>query len=135
GQINGGRVQAVNCSGGFVIKPQTALGNRRHHEKHQQGAHAVVAEALPHFGKKQRSQAGRVAEKRALPRYRHASLIGLVHENFLCFELRSTSEVDQKTGLESSCAALAERRWPPKPLHVAAIFTANLVKRVADLPQ
>ena len=46
-------------------QPRIRFDRRRRHEQRQQRAHAVVGEALPHFGEEQRGQADRMAEPRA----------------------------------------------------------------------
>ena len=46
-----------------VGEAQPAGGDRRHHVEDEEGAHAVVAEALPHLGEEERRQPARVAEE------------------------------------------------------------------------
>ena len=57
-------VQPVHRAGGRRIEAEAARRGRRGHEQDQQGAHAVIAEALPHLGEEQRRQAAGMAEKR-----------------------------------------------------------------------
>ncbi len=54
------RVSAIHGVGVLVAVAQKALG----HVEDQQGPHAVEGEPLPHFGKEEREQPGRVAKHR-----------------------------------------------------------------------
>src|SRR5690606_14083603 len=55
-QVNQHRIQAVNGTRCFCLESHSSLIHRSDHKKQQKGSHPIVAEALPHLGKKQRSQ-------------------------------------------------------------------------------
>ena len=59
-QVHGCRVQPVNRGSGHVIHAQAAFSDRCGHEQHQQGPHAVIAEAFPHLGEEQGAKTGRM---------------------------------------------------------------------------
>ena len=60
GQIDAGRIEPVDRIGIVAVEPQAAGLRRRDHRQHQDRAHAVVAEALPHLGEEQRAQRDRM---------------------------------------------------------------------------
>ena len=64
-QINAHRVGAVNGGGFFGIEGEATFGGGLHHEEHEQGAHAVVGKALPHFGEEEGGEAAGVAAESA----------------------------------------------------------------------
>ena len=59
-------VHAVDAPAVAVSNPRPPFASAARHEQHEQGAHAVVAEALPHLGEEQRREPARVAEERAV---------------------------------------------------------------------
>jgi hypothetical protein len=54
-------VEAVDRRGSLGVHAEAAARGVRH-EQHQQGAHSVIAEALPHLGEEQGREAARVPE-------------------------------------------------------------------------
>ena len=66
-QIDHRGVEAVDRAGFRRRKAEAAVRHGRRHEEDEQGAHAVVAEALPHFGEEERGEAAGMAEERAVP--------------------------------------------------------------------
>ena len=56
-------VEAVDRGRRLVVQAEAAARDGVDQEQHQQGAHAVEAEAFPHLGEEQRGEAARVAEK------------------------------------------------------------------------
>ena len=54
-KVHQASVAAVDFGGVGLVEHQ-----RLHHEQHEDGAHAVVAEAFPHFGHEQQVQTARV---------------------------------------------------------------------------
>src|SRR2546428_6806739 len=54
-------IGSVNRSCIGIRKTQAARSCRSHHIKDEEGAHAVVAEALPHLREEKRAQAARMA--------------------------------------------------------------------------
>ena len=62
--VDGERVQPVDRSRRGDRHAEAAVGHLHllDHEEHEQRAHAVVAEALPHLGEKQRRQAARMSK-------------------------------------------------------------------------
>src|SRR5882672_1500920 len=68
-EIGGRRIEAVDRGRRLIRVAEAAFFDLLHHEQDQQRAHAVVAEALPHFREEQRREPARVAEDlRALTR-------------------------------------------------------------------
>ena len=63
-QVDRGAVEGVEDAGGRLALAEAALGRRGRDEDHQERAHAVVAEALPHLGEEEGLQPFRVAEER-----------------------------------------------------------------------
>ena len=63
-------VQAVDGAGSGRVEAETAGGGGGGHEQDQQGAHPVVAEALPHLGEEERGKAARVTEEGGVVRVR-----------------------------------------------------------------
>ena len=60
--IHGRGVEAVNRGRRHVVQAHAAGGDGVGHEQHENGAHAVVAEALPHLGEEERRQPARMPE-------------------------------------------------------------------------
>ena len=65
------RVQAVDGAGGGRVEAQAAGGGGGGHEQDQQGAHPVVAEALPHLGEEEGGEPARVTEEGGVARVRY----------------------------------------------------------------
>ena len=65
GAPGGACVGPVNRGCVSVRESEAALGGGRDHVEDEEGAHAVVAEALPHLGEKQRGQPARVPREAA----------------------------------------------------------------------
>jgi len=63
GYIDGHRVPTVDRGGALYVEAQTALRRGRNHIKDKDGAHAVVAEALPKLGEEKRAEAFRVSDE------------------------------------------------------------------------
>src|SRR5579883_2694407 len=66
-QINQGHVDAVDCARFRIRKSQPAGGDGARHVKKQDGAHAIKAEALPHFGEKESRKSARMTEEGTVP--------------------------------------------------------------------
>ena len=62
-QVDHGGVEAVDRAGLGDAEAEAAAGRGGGHEQDEEGAHAVIAEALPHFGEEQGRQPAGVAEK------------------------------------------------------------------------
>jgi hypothetical protein len=60
-QIHAGGVDAVDRGRGLVVEPEAAGLDAGDHRQHQDRAHAVVAEALPHLGEEERGEAARMS--------------------------------------------------------------------------
>ena len=54
GEIHTRRVESVDRGRNLVVESKPALGRRRDHEEHEQRAHAVIAQALPHLREEER---------------------------------------------------------------------------------
>ncbi len=65
GHEHGGRVQAVDGGRGLVVQSVAAVGHGVDQEQHEQRAHAVEREALPHLREEERGERRRVAEEAA----------------------------------------------------------------------
>ena len=65
------RVEAVDGARGGRVEAQAAGGGGGGHEENQQGAHPVVAEALPHLGEEERGEAARMTEEGGVARVRY----------------------------------------------------------------
>src|SRR3954454_8392459 len=61
-RVNRHRVEAVDRGRAARGESESAAGDRRDHEEDEESAHAVVAEALPHFCEEKRRETARVAE-------------------------------------------------------------------------
>src|ERR1043166_9480508 len=59
--ICSGGIQSVDGSSDFVGKTEPALLDGVHHEQHEQGSHAVIAETFPHLGEEKGVEPTRVA--------------------------------------------------------------------------
>ena len=62
GHVDHRRVEPVHRAGDARFPPEAAGCDRRRHEEDQQRAHAVIAEALPHLGQKERGQPARMTK-------------------------------------------------------------------------
>ena len=71
--VDRGGVEPVDGGGRLVIETEAAARDGVDQEQHQQGAHAVVAEAFPHLGEEQRGEAARMAEEARAGRVAHVS--------------------------------------------------------------
>ena len=60
--IHGRGVEPVDRRRRHIVQAHAAGRDGVGHEQHENGAHAVVAEALPHLGEEERRQPARVAE-------------------------------------------------------------------------
>ena len=60
--IHRGGVQPVDRGRGHVVQAHATGRDRVGHEQHENGAHPVVAEALPHLREEERRQTARMAE-------------------------------------------------------------------------
>ena len=60
--VDSERIQTVNGRRRHVRQPESTVRHHVGHKQDKEGAHPVVAEALPHLGKKQRRQTARVSE-------------------------------------------------------------------------
>src|ERR1019366_7824995 len=62
GDIGAADIEAVNRGRGTHIEPEATLRHAVDQEQHQQRAHAVEAQPLPHLEKKERRQTGSMTE-------------------------------------------------------------------------
>ncbi len=77
-QVDGGGIEPVDGPAGGVGKAEAAVLRLGHQEKQQQGPHAVVAEALPHFREEKRGEAARMSEPLGFGLVRaHAGLLSI----------------------------------------------------------
>src|SRR5207253_3586885 len=73
---------AVNTNDGrclTALEPETALRQRRRHEKNQERAQSVIREPLPHLREKERGQSTRMSCNAAGITWRRASCAGMVY--------------------------------------------------------
>src|SRR4051794_39281776 len=61
-RIHRHRVETVDRGRAPRGESESATGDRCNHEEQEERAHAVVAEALPHFGEEECGETARVAE-------------------------------------------------------------------------
>src|SRR5215203_7149869 len=63
GYVDGHRVRSIDRCCALYIEPKATLRRRRDHIEHEDGAHSVVAEALPKLRKEERSETFWVSDK------------------------------------------------------------------------
>ena len=59
---HGGGIQTVNCRCRHIVETHSARGHGIGQKQHEDRAHAVVAEALPHFGEEERGKSSRMSK-------------------------------------------------------------------------
>jgi hypothetical protein len=63
---NRGNIRSVDQAGVLLIDPKPALRERLGHVEQEDRAHAVVREAFPHLGEKERRETSRMSEETAV---------------------------------------------------------------------
>src|ERR1051325_10690384 len=69
GYIHTHRVRAVDRGGALYVETQTAVFRKLRHIKDKNGAHPVIAEALPHLGKEERTESFRMSDESRVAKF------------------------------------------------------------------
>src|SRR5690606_17917682 len=62
-QIHKHRIETIDGAARLFVKSHAAVFNGRYHVEEKDSPHAIIAEALPHFSKKQRCESAGMAKE------------------------------------------------------------------------
>ena len=114
-QVDHAGVEPVDGAGLGIREAQAAPGDAGGHEQDEERAHAVVAEALPHFGEEEGREAPRMAEETAVGARRVQRLLEVWAG---CHRMTGNAKCKWFVRLEASigylqCCWVTMERYPP----------------------